>query len=156
MAPRRSGNRVSMHNTTLELVIPYAYHVSRGYTLEGDLNVPDNWKWFDIEAVAPGPPTDDQIRLMFQSLLEDRFKLRVHHETQQREVYALVSGKRRREAEGVAAGRKATQRQRQAGSRGCHWQLLKPRGTLSRRRPESANDEASVLLDAYASEAGHR
>jgi uncharacterized protein (TIGR03435 family) len=32
---------------------------------------------------------------MFQSLLEDRFKLKVHHETQQREVYALIPGKRR-------------------------------------------------------------
>lgn len=95
MVPRRSGNRVSMHNITLELVIPYAYHVPRGYPLEGDLDAPDDWKWFDIEAVAPGSPTDDQIRVMFQSLLEDRFKLRVHHETQQREVYALVPGKRK-------------------------------------------------------------
>jgi len=96
MAPRRSGNnRVSMHNTQLELAIPYAYHVPRGYPLEGDLKAPDSWEWFDIDAVAPGSPTDDEIRLMFQSLLEDRFKLRVHHETQQREVYALVPGKRK-------------------------------------------------------------
>jgi uncharacterized protein (TIGR03435 family) len=83
-----------MHNTQLELVIPYAYHIPRGYPLEGDLNAPDTWKWFDIEAIAPGSPSDDEIRLMFQSLLEDRFKLRVHHETQQREVFALVPGRR--------------------------------------------------------------
>jgi uncharacterized protein (TIGR03435 family) len=31
-----------------------------------------------------------EIRLMVQSLLADRFKLRVHHETKQRPVYALV------------------------------------------------------------------
>src|SRR5215469_16209954 len=57
--PRRSGNRVSMHNTQLELVIPYAYNVQRGYPVEGDLNPPESWKWFDIDAIAAGSPTED-------------------------------------------------------------------------------------------------
>jgi uncharacterized protein (TIGR03435 family) len=104
--PRRSGNTVSMHNTQLELVVPYAYNIPRGYPLEGDLNAPDSWKWFDIDAVAPGSPTDDEIRLMFRSLLEDRFKLRTHHETQQREVYALVLGKRKPKLREWQAGEK--------------------------------------------------
>jgi uncharacterized protein (TIGR03435 family) len=95
MAPRRSGNRVSMHNTQLELVVPYAYRVQRGYPVEGELTAPDSWRWFDIDAVAAGSPTDDEIRLMFQSLLEERFKLKVHHETRQRDVYTLVQGKKR-------------------------------------------------------------
>jgi uncharacterized protein (TIGR03435 family) len=93
--PRRSGDRVSMHNTQLELVVPYAYQVQRGYPVEGDLNAPESWRWFDIDAIAAGSPTDDEIRLMFQSLLEERFKLKVHHETRQREVYTLVQGKKR-------------------------------------------------------------
>ena len=33
---------------------------------------------FDIEARAAGNPTKDQMRLMMQSLLADRFRLRVH------------------------------------------------------------------------------
>ena len=92
--PRRSGDRVSMHNTQLELLVPYAYHVQRGYPVEGDLNAPESWRWFDIDAIAAGSPTDDEIRLMFQSLLEERFKLKVHHETRQRYVYTLVQGKK--------------------------------------------------------------
>ena len=93
--PRRSGDRVSMHNTQLELVVPYAYQVQRGYPVEGDLNAPESWRWFDIDAIAAGSSTDDEVRLMFQSLLEDRFKLKVHHETRQSEVYILFQGKRK-------------------------------------------------------------
>jgi uncharacterized protein (TIGR03435 family) len=45
---------------------------------------------FDIEARASGTPTKDQMRLMMQSLLADRFKLAVHRESRQMPVYALV------------------------------------------------------------------
>jgi uncharacterized protein (TIGR03435 family) len=44
---------------------------------------------FDIEARAEGNPTKDQMRLMAQSLLADRFKLRVHFETREGPVFAL-------------------------------------------------------------------
>jgi len=46
---------------------------------------------FVIEAKAPtANATKDQVRLMMQSLLADRFKLAVHFETQERPVLALV------------------------------------------------------------------
>ena len=45
---------------------------------------------FVIEARAPGNPTKDQMRLMVQSLLEDRFKLKMHFETQTASVLAMV------------------------------------------------------------------
>src|SRR5580693_6852032 len=45
---------------------------------------------FDIQARAEGIPTKDQMRLMMQSLLADRFKLAVHFETQIVPVLALV------------------------------------------------------------------
>jgi bla regulator protein BlaR1 len=45
---------------------------------------------FVIEGRAPGNPTKDQMRLMVQTLLEDRFKLRMHFETQTASVLALV------------------------------------------------------------------
>jgi uncharacterized protein (TIGR03435 family) len=48
---------------------------------------------FDIEARAEGNPTKDQMRLMMQSLLADRFKLALHTETRQLPVYALVTNK---------------------------------------------------------------
>ena len=46
--------------------------------------------YFEIHAKAEGNPTKDQMRLMMQSLLADRFKLAVHFETQQVPVFALV------------------------------------------------------------------
>jgi uncharacterized protein (TIGR03435 family) len=45
---------------------------------------------FVIEARAPGNPTKDQMRLMVQSLLEDRFNLKMHFETQTASVLNLV------------------------------------------------------------------
>jgi len=48
---------------------------------------------FDIEAHAGPKATKDQMRLMMQSLLADRFKLAVHFETRQGPVFALVLAK---------------------------------------------------------------
>jgi uncharacterized protein (TIGR03435 family) len=45
---------------------------------------------FDIEARAEGNPSNEQERLMLQSLLEDRFKLVLHHEARRLPIYALV------------------------------------------------------------------
>jgi uncharacterized protein (TIGR03435 family) len=45
---------------------------------------------FDIEARADANPTKDQMRLMMQSLLEDRFKLVLHSESHERPVFALI------------------------------------------------------------------
>lgn len=45
---------------------------------------------FDIEARAEGNPTKDQMRLMMQSLLAERFNLRVHFETKEVPVFALI------------------------------------------------------------------
>jgi bla regulator protein blaR1 len=52
-------------------------------------------KWFlndlfDIEARAEGNPTKDQMRLMMQSLLADRFRLALHFETKQVALFALM------------------------------------------------------------------
>jgi uncharacterized protein (TIGR03435 family) len=48
---------------------------------------------YDIQARADSKPTKDQMRLMTQSLLADRFKLAVHWETRQLSVFALVLSK---------------------------------------------------------------
>ncbi|HEV2647417.1 MAG TPA: TIGR03435 family protein [Acidobacteriaceae bacterium] len=45
---------------------------------------------YDIEARAPGAATKDQMRLMMQSLLVERFKLVVHREVRQVPVFALA------------------------------------------------------------------
>jgi uncharacterized protein (TIGR03435 family) len=48
---------------------------------------------YAINAQAEGSPTKDQMRLMMQSLLADRFKLTVHLERQEAQVIALVLDK---------------------------------------------------------------
>jgi bla regulator protein blaR1 len=45
---------------------------------------------FEVEAKAEGNPTKDQMRLMMQSLLADRFQLKMHFESREMPVYALV------------------------------------------------------------------
>jgi uncharacterized protein (TIGR03435 family) len=48
---------------------------------------------FDIDAKAAGDPTKDQMRLMMQSLLAERFKLAAHFESRQVPVFALLVDK---------------------------------------------------------------
>ena len=45
---------------------------------------------FEIQARIPGNPSKDQLRLMLQSLLADRFKLAIHFETRELPVLALT------------------------------------------------------------------
>jgi uncharacterized protein (TIGR03435 family) len=90
--PVRSGDHVLMHNNQVGSMILYAYHVSN-YQIIGDTRLSEHWNWYDVDAKVEGSPTDEEIRLMFQSLLEDRFKLKVHHETREMEVYKLAVAK---------------------------------------------------------------
>jgi uncharacterized protein (TIGR03435 family) len=45
---------------------------------------------YTIEAKCPANTTKDQMRLMMQALLADRFKLTVHYESKESPVYALT------------------------------------------------------------------
>jgi uncharacterized protein (TIGR03435 family) len=45
---------------------------------------------WSVEARAEGNATRDELMLMSQSLLEERFHLQVHHETREMPVYALT------------------------------------------------------------------
>ena len=77
---------------------PVAVFISFAYKLtpsQANLLQPRLPKWaatdrFDIEAHAAGNPSKDQMRLMMQSLLADRFKLAIHFETRQLPVFAVV------------------------------------------------------------------
>ncbi len=82
--PRHVGNRVTWTDTNLGGILRYAFQLSN-YQLIG--KVPD--AIYDIQATVDGSPSDDQLRLMFQALLADRFKLEVHRETREMQIYAL-------------------------------------------------------------------
>lgn len=73
----------------LVLCVAFAYKLMPG---EVSTQLPKSFPAdsFDIEARAAGNPTKDQMRLMMQSLLADRFKLKVHFETREGPVFALL------------------------------------------------------------------
>ncbi|HTX33940.1 MAG TPA: TIGR03435 family protein [Bryobacteraceae bacterium] len=81
---------VSMRNVSLKNAIRWAYQVTE-YQVSG----PD---WldsarFNIVAKSAGPAGEDQLQLMMQTLLQDRFKLAYHRLNKEFQVYALVQGK---------------------------------------------------------------
>jgi bla regulator protein blaR1 len=49
---------------------------------------------YDIEAKTEGLAKADQLKLLVQALLADRFKLEVHRETKDLPIYALIVGKK--------------------------------------------------------------
>ncbi|RXH58712.1 CHP03435 domain-containing protein [Granulicella sibirica] len=88
-----TGGRFLTKNISLLDYIRFAYKLTDGQVEILESNAP---KWigterFDIQAKSDLPnPTKNQMRLMVQSLLADRFKLRVHTETRELPVLALV------------------------------------------------------------------
>jgi uncharacterized protein (TIGR03435 family) len=96
--PKRSGDRVTMHNVQVPTLVIYAYHLASGalassYQLAGKMVLPDGENLFDIDAVAPGAPDEAALRLMFQTLLEERFKLKYHWESKEMPLYDLTIAK---------------------------------------------------------------
>jgi uncharacterized protein (TIGR03435 family) len=85
------GGRFTATNATLKMLIDVAYKV-RTYQLSGGPGWIDS-EHYDLTAKAEGNPNQDQVFLMLQKLLEDRFQLRLHHETKEMPVYALVVAK---------------------------------------------------------------
>ncbi len=72
--------------------ISFAWKLDQGQSDAVSAKLP---KWatnqaYMIEAKSEGNPTKDQMRLMMQSLLADRFKLRVHFDTREGPVLALT------------------------------------------------------------------
>jgi bla regulator protein BlaR1 len=82
----------------LETYIAFAYKLLPRSQEQKDAMLANVPKWvstdkYAINAEAEGDPTKDQMRLMMQSLLADRFKLAVHFERQEVPVLALVLDK---------------------------------------------------------------
>jgi uncharacterized protein (TIGR03435 family) len=82
-----SGDRVSYINTTLANLLYRAYRV-QFYQIDGPPWI--RTERYDVIAKAPDNTPKDQIPLMLQALLADRFKLKVHRETRELQVYALI------------------------------------------------------------------
>ena len=88
------GGRFTAQNVPARELIRFAYNV-QPFQIEGGPNWLNSDR-FDVTAKAEGelPPTgpgqSGPVQQMMQSLLADRFKLKVHRETKEMPVYALV------------------------------------------------------------------
>jgi len=76
---------------SLSAYIPFAYKLDLSQWSAVQAQLP-GWAndAYAIDAEAEGNPTKDQMRLMMQSLLADRFKLKIHFETKEVPVLALT------------------------------------------------------------------
>lgn len=87
-----NGGLFSATNLPLANYIGFAYKLTGNQTqsLESQLPKSINSERFDIQAHASANTTKDEMRLMMQSLLADRFKMAVHTEKRQLPIFALV------------------------------------------------------------------
>ena len=99
---RADAGRFVAENATLKFLLQYAYHV-KDSQISGAAGWIDS-EHFDIDAKVDDSSGDAQrklnsdedgaqLRLMVQSLLADRFKLTLHHETKELPIYVLVVAK---------------------------------------------------------------
>jgi uncharacterized protein (TIGR03435 family) len=83
--------RLTARRVTLKELIFEAYNAPY-YRITGGPSWLDSDQ-FDIDAKSEAPADHEQIRRMLQSLLADRFKLAIHHDTKEMRVYALSVAK---------------------------------------------------------------
>ena len=90
IGPHIGAHRAEYLYMNLKSLIVHAYQV-KPYQISG----PDwlDQQQFDIIAKYPEGATKDDAPRMLQSLLEDRFKLKVHKSNEERPVLALVVGR---------------------------------------------------------------
>jgi uncharacterized protein (TIGR03435 family) len=82
------GGRFTATNVTLRGLITRAYQLQNNQLEGGPRWV--NANAFDIEAKAEGTPPTEQVRLMVQALLAERFKLKMRNEIRQLPIYELA------------------------------------------------------------------
>lgn len=108
-----SGNRVTLQTISLKGLIMAAYNVKEYQVSGGPAWASGIDSLYDIEAKSEddATPSMAQVRLMLQSLLAERFHLRLRRESKQLPVYNLIVGK------GGSKLKEATQTQQAPGMR---------------------------------------
>jgi uncharacterized protein (TIGR03435 family) len=100
------GGRYDLRNATMVDLITVAYRVSSPEMIVGGPNWLERDR-FDIAATAPNSTTPENLQLMLQQLLADRFKLVLHKDTRPIAGYVLTTGKgphKIKEAAGAGGG----------------------------------------------------
>ena len=85
-----SHGRLTLNNAHIKQIIAVAYEI-QSVRIEGGPGWIDSDQ-FQIAARAENPnTTDKQVRAMLQTLLEERFQLKIHRETKSLPSYALLT-----------------------------------------------------------------
>ena len=95
MGVQVSGSRLTADAETVRGLVMWAYNL-KNWQVSGPGNPdPVGDTFYDVVAKAEGetPPTREQFREMLQTLLADRFQLKIHKEQREMPVYALILGK---------------------------------------------------------------
>jgi uncharacterized protein (TIGR03435 family) len=87
----REPGRYTRWHLTLKVALQLAFKLAP-YQVEGPGWI--NEGRFDVLGTMPASTTDDQVLMMLQTLLIERFKLKFHREQRILPVYALVMGKK--------------------------------------------------------------
>ena len=95
------GDRFTMNNVTLRMLLQTAYQRAGNTPLGGQLQIVGGPSWmesdrYDVQAktdCSGGSFSRERLQLMVQSLLEDRFQLKAHKETRELPTYNLVVAK---------------------------------------------------------------
>jgi len=90
-----SGTRLEANARTIAALVMYAYNVRSDQVAPARALDPFGDTFYDIDARAPGetPPAEDDFRRMMQSLLADRFRLKLHRDSREMPVYEMVVAK---------------------------------------------------------------
>jgi len=100
------GGRYDLRNATMVDMIAMAYSINNREMIVGGPNWLERDR-FDIAAKAPDGTSPENVKLMLQQLLGERFKLVLHKDTKLVPGYVLTTGKgphKMKEANGPGAG----------------------------------------------------
>jgi uncharacterized protein (TIGR03435 family) len=82
------GGRVNVANMPLKEMMVLAWHI-QPFQISGGPSWIESVR-YDISAKPEHAPKEGEVSLMLQALLADRFQLKIHHETKELSLYALV------------------------------------------------------------------
>jgi uncharacterized protein (TIGR03435 family) len=85
------GGRFKASATTLKFLLEWAYDIQPSQHSNGPSWIDTDR--YDVVAKAAGNATDDQMKQMLRTLLADRFKLTLHHDSKTLSVYVISIGK---------------------------------------------------------------
>ncbi len=124
---------VTLSNATLSDCLIFAYTLTTADQLAGPDWINQKAVRFEVTGKAPPETPDNQLRLMLQTLLKERFQITLHTEQREMAHYELVIGKNGPKLKDATVGPgEATGRARLDGIRSNRMQMNRLAALLSR------------------------